>query len=106
MGVDRDDYLVFGVDVGNCDWDKHQAELEGAPNRRFDIIYDGMCGEYCIAGKIIKRSDPYNGFEMAQIDDGALGIDREALSRAIGEAFDRPDITPDSLSLLLFSHFS
>ena len=77
MGVDRTDYLMFGADLGAkaFDWDKHEAESNGAPGRRFDIVYDSMCGKYCIAGKIIASSDPYEGFEMAKIDPNELGID-------------------------------
>lgn len=107
MGVDRTDYLMFGVDVG-CDafdWDKHEVEVEGRPNARFNIVYDGMCGKYCIAGKIIATSDPYEGVAMARIDPANLGIDREALAAKVSEAFGK-SIMPDDFALLLFSHFS
>ena len=59
MGVNRTDYLMLGVDMGAADFDRDsfEAECDGAPNRRFDIIYDGMSGQYCIAGKIIAKSD-------------------------------------------------
>lgn len=42
MGVDRTDYLMYGVDVGadQFDWDKHEAECNGAPGARFDLVYE------------------------------------------------------------------
>lgn len=106
MGVDRTDYLMFGADMGGkIDYDKHEAEIEGAPNRRFDIVYDGMICKYCIAGKIIAKSGPYDGIEMMKIDPGKLDVDREALAAAVSDAFGR-SVATDDFSLILFSHFS
>ena len=107
MGVDRTDDLMLGVDMGAADFDRDsfEAECDGAPNRRFDIIYDGMSGQYCIAGKIIAKSDPYDGIEMRKIDPEKLDIDRAALAKIISGAFGRP-VLDDELYLILFSHFS
>lgn len=107
MGVDRTDYLMFAADMGadNFDWEKHEAEIEGRPDARFNIVYDGMSGKYCIAGKIIAKSDPYEGFDMAKIDPAKLAIDREALASTVSDAFGR-EVSPDDFSLILFTHFS
>jgi|GEM_PF-5649376 len=107
MGVDRDDYLMFGVDVGAkaFDWERHEAEIEGAPNRRFDIVYDGMSGKYCIAGKIIAKSDPYEGIDMVKIDQHQIDVDLTTLAAAVSDAFGRP-VSAEDFSLILFSHFS
>jgi hypothetical protein len=107
MGVDRTDYLMFGVDVGYdaFDWERHDAESQGAPNAKFDIVYDGMCGKYCIAGKIIAESEPYDGLTMTKIDPADLGIDRDELAAKLSDAFERR-IEPKDFSLMLFSHFS
>ena len=107
MGVNRTDYLMLGVDMGAADFDRDsfEAECDGAPNRRFDIIYDGMSGQYCIAGKVISKSDPYDGIEMRKINPESLDIDRTALANAISDAFERP-VLDDELYLILFSHFS
>lgn len=106
MGVEREDYLMYGVDVGFDAFDdnKHEAEIDGAPNRRFDCILDGMSGQYCIAGKIIAKSEPYDGIGMTTIDPDHLGIDRAGLAKIISEAFSR-EVTTDDLKLILFSHF-
>lgn len=106
MGVDRDDYLMWAVDVGSdaFDWDKHETISEtGKP---FAIIYDGMSGNYCMAGHIIAASIPYEGFDKVEIHPLSLAIDKHAMAAAVADAFDRPDITPDSFKLILFSHFS
>ena len=107
MGVDRTDYLMFATDVGAdaFDWDKHEAESDGRPDARFNIVYDGMCGKYCLAGKIIARSDAYEGFEMAKIDLDQIKIDPVALAATVSDAFQRP-LTANDFSLILFSHFS
>jgi hypothetical protein len=107
MGVDRTDYLMFGVDVGYdaFSWDKHEAEIEGRPDARFDVVYDGMRGKYCVAGKIIAASDRYEGFEgRIEIDPADLAIDRDALARKIADAFDK-DVSAGDFRLVLFSHF-
>ncbi len=40
MGVDRTDYLMYGTDVGAdaFDWEKHEAEIEGRPDARFESV--------------------------------------------------------------------
>jgi hypothetical protein len=107
MGVDRTDYLMFGTDLGTKSFnlDKFEAEMDGAPNRRFDLVYDGMSGQYCLAGKIIAKSDPYEGIEMVKIDPANLAVDSVALAATISKAFKRR-LSADDFSLILFSHFS
>ena len=107
MGIDRTDYLMFGTDVGAkaFDWDKHEAEADGRPDARFDIVYDGMSGSYCIAGKVLAKSTGYEGFELAKIDPGKLAIDRDALAATVSDAFGK-SLSADDFSLILFSHFS
>jgi hypothetical protein len=106
MGVDRTDYLMFAAEMGakEFDWDKHEAEMNGAPEAKFDIVYDGMCGNYCLAGKIIAKSEPYEGFEMAKINVGAV-MQANELAEAVSESFGRK-VAPSEFSLILFSHFS
>lgn len=107
MGTERTDYLMMATDVGAkaFDWDKHEAEGEGRPDRRFDIVYDGMSGEYCMAGKIIAKSDAYEGFTLHRINPASLDVDVVELAAKVSEAFGNP-IEPSEFSLVLFSHFS
>jgi hypothetical protein len=106
MGVDRTDYLMFAADMGakDFDYDKHEAEVCGEPGAKFDIVYDGMCGKYCLAGKIIAKSEPYDGFEMAKINVGSV-LQANELAAKVSEAFGR-EMSPADFSLILFSHFS
>lgn len=100
---------MWGVDVGaeDIDCDKHEAEICGAPNRKFDVVYDGMCGQYCIAGKILAVSGGYDGdgFDMIAIDESELNVDRDALAAVVSAQFGKT-FTASDFSLLLFSHFS
>ncbi|MCP8895307.1 hypothetical protein KYK29_10205 [Shinella daejeonensis] len=107
MGTERTDYLMLATDVGATafDWDKHAAEGEGRPDRRFDIVYDGMSGEYCMAGKIIAKSDAYEGFTLHRIDPETINIDKAELASKVSTAFEK-SIEPAEFSLVLFSHFS
>jgi hypothetical protein len=107
MGVDRTDYLMIAADMGtkDFDYDKHEAEINGAPEAKFDIAYDGMSCKYCLAGKIIAKSDPYEGFEMATIDPEKSKVDPVDLAAKVSIAFGR-QMVPADFSLILFSHFS
>lgn len=107
MGVDRTDYLMFAVDIGYdaCDYEKHEAEICGEPGAKFDIVYDGMCGKYALAGKIIAKSDPYDGFEMAKVGLDKVAFDAAGVAAAVSESFERKFV-PSDFSLILFSHFS
>ncbi len=107
MGVDRTDYLMFAAEMGadDFDYDKHQAEIEGSPDAQFDIVYDGMSGQYALAGKIIAKSDPYEGFEMAKVDVGKMDFNTTELAEKVSAAFGRKLVSGD-FSLILFSHFS
>lgn len=107
MGTSRTDYLMWAVDVGAkaFDWDKHQAEGEGQPGRRFDIVYDGMSGQYCIAGKIVAVSHEHEGFSPKKISAIDLGVDRDVLTSRINDAFGM-EFGSDDFCLILFSHYS
>lgn len=104
MGVDRTDYLIYGVkiDPDLVDYDKHEDLINGAPTAPFDLVYDGMSGQYAVAGKIIARSDPYEGLEFKEITEDALPPDPEGLSAKIAATFGAP---ADKLRLYLFSHY-
>ena len=108
MGVDRTVYLMWGVDVGAeaVDWDKHVAELEGQPVRRFDMVYDGMSGEYCFAGKILAASHEHSDHSVTALNLEDIGVDRDALASRISTAFERDDIGPRDLSLIFLDHYS
>lgn len=106
MSVNRTDYLMFGVklDPRVVDHDRDQAMIEGQPDAPFDLIYDGMSGEYAVAGKVIARSDPYEGMVFTEITDELLPKDTEALSGAITSQLELAELP--KMKLYLFSHYS
>lgn len=105
MSVDRTDYLFFGVNVGYeaIDYDRDLDIIEGQPVRPFDLVSDGMSGQYAMAGKIIAKSDPYEGIQFTEITPDKLPSDPEKLMEQIAERFGVQTQPP---RLFLFSHFS
>jgi hypothetical protein len=106
MGVYRTDYLMWAVDVGAkaFDWTKHEAEGEGRPDRRFDVVYDGMSGQYCMAGKTLAVSGSHEGFSPKKINPADIGVDLDELASKVSMAFDKP-LTAADFSLVLFSDY-
>lgn len=107
MSVYRTDYLIFGVklDYDVFDLDKHEAEAEGRPDASFDLVADNMCGKYVVAGKIIARSDPYDGIEFREISASDLPQDVPLLAKTVSDKMG-VTLTPAEFKLFLFSHFS
>lgn len=70
MGVSRTDYLMFGarVDPGIVSYDDFEAEMYQEEGARFDMVYDGMSGEYAVAGKILAKADGGDDFQMVDIE--------------------------------------
>lgn len=104
MGVDRTDYLFYGIDVGcdAVDYDRDEDVISGVPNAPFDMVYDGMSGKYAVAGKIVAKSDPHEGIEFIEVTPDKLPSDPDGLMRTISERFGPQAQKP---RLFLFSHF-
>jgi hypothetical protein len=102
MGVDRTDYLMWGalVDPHTIDFDRDLPEISGEHGCEFDLVYDGMCGEYAIAGKIVATSTEYEGFDFLQIPTDDLVLDPTVLAAVKGRF---PEA--ENFGLYLFSHF-
>lgn len=104
MSVKRTDYLMWGAkidpDLVSSKYDDLEAEMYLEGGRRFDLIYDGMSGEYAVAGEIIATSDPCEGLEFQEIPKDASAW-RPEVVEAVRSEF------PEShgFSLYLFSHF-
>lgn len=103
MGVDRTYYLFNGVDVGydSVDYDLDEDVICGMPSAPFDMVYDGMSGNYAMAGKVIAKSDRYDGLEFQEITPDMLP-DASDLKAKVEERFG-PQEKP--MKLYLFSHF-
>ena len=59
MSVKRTICIIYGADIGYSNelYENYELEIEGSPDRDFDILYDGMSGEYAIAGCILHKID-------------------------------------------------
>lgn len=107
MGVDREDYLMWAVDVGydNVEYDDFEEEIDQSDKKRFDLVYDGMGGQYALAGKIIAVSDPYEGIHRTEVSDKFPMTEKQQIANAVSKAMDK-EFSVDEFKLLLFSHFS
>lgn len=106
MGVSRNDYVIWGADVGydNVDYDEFEDEIDGTPDARFQIIYDGMSGKYAMAGVVVARSDDYEGFDMTDISAQCRDLTKfYEVMNVIIEQF--PHLKPSDFGLKVFSHF-
>lgn len=105
MGVDRTDYLMWGAKVDpekvGDNYDEYEAEMDGTPSKRFDLVYDVRSGEYAIAGKIISESDPRHGARFQQISPEQMQWDASVVSAVRSEFPDAHEF-----GMFLFSHFS
>jgi hypothetical protein len=107
MGVDRDDYVIFGVNVGydNVDYDDFEDEICGAPGARFRIIYDGMSGNYAWACAVLAKGDHYEGFdngiELRVTDGQCLGTTALEIIRRFPDL----DLTIQDFKFMAISHF-
>jgi hypothetical protein len=99
---------MWAANVGarSFSWDKHEKEMSGEEGREFDVVYDGMSGQYCYAGKILASTDGYDGTDPVMINPDNIGTDKAELMAKIKESFGRPDLVDADFSLIMFSHWS
>lgn len=104
MSITKTNYLMLCVQlpVEGFNWLDFQDEINGAPNRRFDIVCDS--NRYLLAGHVIARSIEYEE-SLITINPEDLDIDQEALAIKISEAFDVA-ISSDDFKIIFFTHFS
>jgi hypothetical protein len=106
MGTQRTDYLVWGVqlDQSNFVYEDFENEIDGSPDAEFDMIYDGMSGQYLIAGKILAASEPYEGLEFYDVDDALLNLDKDVISSKVMSKVHSGMIKSD-FKTFLFTHW-
>jgi hypothetical protein len=102
MGVYRDDYLMLGarIDFERVDYEKFENEICGADERRFDVVYDGMSGDYAFAGLILCKTGQFDEAPIKEITAADLELDPELLDK-VQAAF--PEV--ENLSLFMFQHY-
>lgn len=79
MGNNVKHYVILGVNVGcdAVDIDKYESEIGMEDGRRFDLLYDGMNGEYAVAGKILAECDQYTGFPLTNLEAMLIDVRSE-----------------------------
>jgi hypothetical protein len=108
MGVDRTDYLVIGWKLNK---DLYRELSDDAIMSGY-FIYDVMCGEYLVFGKIIAHAEEPDGFYFTEIKPESLILMnneiyelkqtfKELTGRQLMECIES-DIVPKAM---LFSHF-
>ena len=102
MGVYRDDYLVLGarVDFERIDYDEFEPEIDGVDGRRFDVVYDGMSGNYAFVGKVLCKTGQFDDAPIREITAEDLGNDPDLLDK-VQAVF--PEV--EKLSLFMFQHY-
>lgn len=115
MGVYRTDYVMVGwklkkklVDHVDFDWDR---VYDRAPD---EFIYDGMCGNYLVFGKLVCNSDGYEGFSFTGLEPADLVLSDEELDElkelfreiTFGQLIEDWTETVTEPKAFIFSHFS
>jgi hypothetical protein len=115
MGVSRTDYVVVGwklkkelVDHKDFDWDRMYDRASD------EFIYDGMCGNYLVFGKLVCYSDEYEGFVFTELEPADLVLSDEELDElkglfkevTFGQELDTWVETSAEPKAFIFSHFS
>lgn len=102
MGVYRDDYLMLGakIDYDRVNYEDHEAEMYGGDERRFDIVADGMSGQYAFAGRVLCKTGQFDEAPIREITADDLELDPELLEK-VQAVF--PEV--EKLSLFMFQHY-
>lgn len=115
MGLYRTDYVMVGwklkkelVDHVDFDWDR---VYDRAPD---EFIYDGMCGNYLVFGKLVLYSDEYEGFTFAELEPADLVLSDKELNElkelfreiTFGQLIEDWVKTGSEAKAFIFSHFS
>ena len=108
MGVDRTDYLVVGWKLKKELYDDLPEDAVMCDN----LIYDYMCGEYLVFGKVITSGNEPEGFDFTEIEPESLvlmnaetnkfkDLFKELTGRKLMDCVES-DTVPKAM---LFSHF-
>ena len=106
MSVDRKIYFGIYVDVLDLVDDIYSDELlpyiEGWEDVDFDMVYDGMCGDYAYFGKTFASIDDY--------DDNNIILE-DGYDKYYSEIYEKLDelgieLGDRRLRLMVFNHYS
>jgi hypothetical protein len=121
MGVDRTDYIIYGFKmkpndlksngINIHDDNKFLPYIEGHIGVKEVIVYDYMCGEYVVFGKLINRADGDAGtnFTTISFQDFFDDEERDFVTDTFKELFGEDvynDLDEDEPQIFVFSHYS
>lgn len=69
MSVNQKSYLVVGINLDKKDYPLME---EFEDNKDLTVVYDGMCGQYAIVGKVINESDEFNSMNLVSLNSKEL----------------------------------
>ena len=112
MGVDRQDYIIYGwklpyelIDNDGNEIDLHSNEIYQyiTGNNEYIMIQDGMCGEYNVFGKLIAcQNNDWDGWDFMKLNIENYNAN-EAKAK-LKEVFNLA--LEEEPYLFIFSHFS
>ncbi len=114
MSVKETHYIIYGVSLNGKDYqEKYNIEENydvhsdycHRKNRTGDIVvvFDGMSNKYAIIGKLIKKTNEFEGISMTAIDKSLF--EDKALVKELSEKF---SLSVDEIKpqLFIFTHYS
>ena len=89
MGVEREDYIVIGANIGYDRYDDDRYEDYDVYRCIKEVgemtyVIDGMSGKYFIVGEVVKHADDYDGFGVNE-----LVVDEESSKRVVQFILDK-----------------
>lgn len=74
---------------------------------KFDVLYDGMCQDYALFGKILIKGDEYQGMELTNLNEKLDEIDKDQVISDIAEeiGFDFDDL-PTEGAIFAVTHWT
>ena len=120
MGVDRTDYIIYGFKMKPSDLksngvnisdEKFLPYIEGHQGVKEIIVYDYMCGEYVVFGKLINQAADHEGtnFTVISYQDFFDDEERDFVTDNFKELFGESvynDLEEDEPQIFIFSHYS
>lgn len=83
MGVNREDFIVIGVNIGMDHYDEDKFESYEKLDRQSTVgemtyLIDWMCGNYFVVGEVVSHGDEYEGFGVQEVNISEKSDERVA----------------------------
>jgi hypothetical protein len=114
MGVDRNDYLVYGFKlpinyfeskgIQIFEGDRYMPYIEGWKGEDYSIIHDQMSGKYCVFGYRVAYASS-DGFEFIELPPDGWPVSADQIKQKFKEVFGFDSAELGEPKVLLFSHY-